>query len=82
MIRLRLLFFARSRELAGCKETELEVPAGSDSSVLSTAIVAAFPALRELLGHSVISVNQEYVGKPVLLHNNDEIAVIPPISGG
>lgn len=41
------------------------------------------PALKETLANSRLAVNQEFVNSPELsLHSDDEIAIIPPVSGG
>ena len=69
--------FAGLRERAGAAELELELPEG--------AIVA--DALERVQGLTdgvpvVMAVNQEYADAAVILHPGDEVALIPPVSGG
>ena len=82
MLRIRVLFFARGRELAGCNEIEQEMEDGSDSKQLLEAVIARFPALSEISTCLIVAVNQNYETNPVPLKDGDEVALIPPISGG
>lgn len=69
--------FASLRERAGRDVMELELP--EDASVLD-----AMASLHELLDgvRVVVAVNQEYAADDALLHSGDELALIPPVSGG
>lgn len=81
---LKVLFFARARELAGCSAAVLSVPDGSDTSALPQLLAAAYPQLQQVLGSCLLSVNLMYVDEqaPKPLQPGDEVGVIPPISGG
>ena len=84
-MRVRLLLFARAKELVGTGETELELAEGSTADALEQAILAAHPCLRELEGSFVLALNQSYLddkSRSAILSSGDEVAVIPPISGG
>ena len=82
MLRIHVLFFARGRELAGCSEMEQEMEDGSNSQDLLEAVIARFPALAEISSCLIVAVNQNYEPNPVPLKDGDEVALIPPISGG
>jgi MoaE-MoaD fusion protein len=76
-VQVRVRLFAGLRERAGAAELELELPEG--------AIVA--DALERVQGLTdgvpvVMAVNQEYADAAVALHPGDEVALIPPVSGG
>jgi molybdopterin converting factor subunit 1 len=79
---VRVLLFAALREAAGKSELELELPAGATPSELWNRLVAAHPALQPYGGTIMVAVNQEYVQPWVELHEADEVAFVPPISGG
>jgi molybdopterin converting factor subunit 1 len=72
--------FAAYREAAGARE--MEVPLNADSTVadLKELLAERIPALRTARG--LVAVNQVYVGSDVDLHDGDEVALIPPVSGG
>ena len=76
-MRVRVRLFAALRERAGSDEVELERP--------EDAVVAdALERLGSLTGdlHAVMAVNREYARAQTALHPGDELALIPPVSGG
>ena len=73
--------FARARELAGAGEAILALNDGTTVGELRTALAERFP-LRELLAVSRIAVNHEFAADSIVLRESDEVAVIPPVSGG
>jgi len=79
-----LLFFAKSRELAGCSQASLRLPSRCSFSQLKTSLLKAYPQLSVLQDTFILAVNQEYLdsGDSVTFRQGDEVAVIPPISGG
>lgn len=86
-IRVKVLFFAKARELAGgITETQLELPQQEQfcCSHLLTLICDKYNL--NLIKQSVIlAVNEEYcddLSNFVKLKTGDEIAIIPPLSGG
>lgn len=85
MQQVKVLFFASSREMAGMKETSLQLPGEiSTTSQLRTRIVEQLPGLKPVAATVTLAVNQEYVDpdKDTPLKDGDEVAFIPPISGG
>lgn len=80
-MRVQVLFFGMLKELVGRGADSLELPAGATvSDVLDH--YSRVPRLLDLLPSVAISVNQEYAAANVSLHDNDEIALLPPVSGG
>jgi MoaE-MoaD fusion protein len=74
---VRVRLFAGLRERAGAAELELELPEG--------AVVGDALARMSALAHEVpvvMAVNQEYADADAPLHAGDELALIPPVSGG
>ncbi|CAI5507837.1 unnamed protein product [Closterium sp. Naga37s-1] len=83
MPKIKVLFFARARELVGAAEQTLELPADADSRLLLEHLYDAHPPLRDLAQSVVLAVNHEYVSPsdpPTVLKDGDEVALIPPIS--
>jgi molybdopterin synthase catalytic subunit len=76
-MRVSVLLFAGLRERAGASELELELPEGARVS-------DALERLRELTAGVpvVMAVNQEYARAEQVLEPGDEMALIPPVSGG
>jgi molybdopterin converting factor subunit 1 len=79
---VRLRFFASLRERLRRSEAELSLPEGATVNDLWTALCAAHPQLVELRGSISFAVNREYVDRDHPLSENDEVALIPPVSGG
>ena len=74
---VRVRLFAGLRERAGAAEVELELP---DGAVVRDAL-ARMAALADQIP-VVMAVNQEYADADAPLHPGDELALIPPVSGG
>eukprot|EP00659_Diplonema_papillatum_P009153 gene9153-14196_t len=78
--------FAAARELSGVSETTMKVPSSCDTEALLAMVVKQYPKLSSLVEQlpTVLAVNKNMMplGEKVVLKEGDEIAVIPPISGG
>ncbi len=81
-LRIRVRLFAMQRETAGTKELRLEVPLGSTVDDAWAAIVEVVPALGPGRRSLRFAVNGEYADPDRPLADGDEIACIPPVSGG
>ena len=79
---VRLRFFASLRERLHRTEAEYILADGATLTDLWAALCADHPQLVELQRSISFAVNQEYVGPEQRLSNNDEVALIPPVSGG
>jgi molybdopterin converting factor subunit 1 len=80
LVRLRL--FARLRELSGKSELHLEVPAGCDAGALWRGLTEQYPALAPYTSSVSCAVNEEYAKLNTRLNEGDEVAFLPPVSGG
>jgi MoaE-MoaD fusion protein len=78
-MKIRLLFFAAHRRTAGVSEASLDVPNGATARQVSSLVAEQFGL--ELQG-SMIAVNDEYADPEQILNESDELAFIPPVSGG
>lgn len=80
-----VLYFAKSVELAGVKEELVTVPTPVSSRDLWTLLLQRHPRLVVLQDQVVLAVRQQYVAignQVVTLGEGDEVAVVPPLSGG
>ncbi|XP_049652141.1 molybdopterin synthase sulfur carrier subunit-like [Haliaeetus albicilla] len=80
-----VLYFARSAELAGLRCETLSVPRQITALQLWEEIVRLHPRLAVIRDQVVFAVRQEYVllgDQLLVLQPGDEVAIIPPISGG
>jgi molybdopterin converting factor subunit 1 len=81
-MKVRVRFFAALREHVERAEVVWELDPQQTVGDLWNALRNAFPALGDLSGHVAFAVNREYVDSVHCLHDNDEVAIIPPVSGG
>lgn len=80
IIHVRL--FARARDLAGIDAFDLELPAEATVAELRRRLAADYPALSGLLERSALAVANDFAEDSRLLSANDEVALLPPVSGG
>jgi MoaE-MoaD fusion protein len=81
-IQIRVRLFASLRELVGESTAQVELPAGSRVGDVWEACVRRWPALATRRQSTVLAVNQEFAKPDVLVHEGDEVALLPPVSGG
>jgi molybdopterin converting factor subunit 1 len=79
---VKTLFFATLRDYVGVRSLEMEIPAQTNVEGLRKLLIEKYPVLRGLMGHMLISVNQEYVFDDAIIPDGAEIALFPPVSGG
>ena len=75
-------FFAMFREQTGTGHRQVELPEGSTAKDGYQAALADFPALAGLESSVMLMINQDYIDPDHLLRDGDELAIIPPVSGG
>lgn len=75
-------FFAILKDRAGVSESSIELPANSTVAAGLDAIRVQFPAVANDLKRSAIAVNRSYSDSQKVLNDGDELALIPPVSGG
>ena len=79
---IRVKLFAILRERAGSGELALDLPERSTVGDASLALAKQIPAMQPHLRRVAFAVNQSYVDRATVLHQGDELALIPPVSGG
>jgi molybdopterin synthase sulfur carrier subunit len=80
-IKFKVLLFGITRDLAGKSQLDIELEEGSNVSALLEKLGDDFTQLSDLKS-LMIAVNNEYAKPDHILKENDEIALIPPVSGG
>ncbi len=81
-MRVQVVFFGILKDLAGGSERQLELPTGATAADLWTALQAQTPGLDRFRKSVAVAVNQQYSEPGALLHDGDEVALLPPVSGG
>lgn len=79
---VRVLFFGMLKDLAGRGSDRLTIREGASLGDVLTHYEKEFPRLTELLPSIAMSLNREYAGPEAALQPDDEIALLPPVSGG
>ena len=80
---IRVHLFARCRDIVGAETIDIEMPwLGTKVKGLREHIGRLVPELVPLLARSQIAINNEFASDDWLIHEGDEIAIIPPVSGG
>jgi molybdopterin synthase catalytic subunit len=81
-VRVRVLFFGQLKEIVGLAQDEAELSDGARVEDLFERYGRRFPKLAEFRPSVAASVNQEYAGWRATLFADDEVAFLPPVSGG
>jgi molybdopterin synthase catalytic subunit/molybdopterin converting factor small subunit len=81
-MRVRVLFFGLLKDVAGRASDAVELGPGATVAELLRHYEREIPRLTELLPSVALSVNQEYAGPEMELKANDEVGLLPPVSGG
>jgi molybdopterin synthase catalytic subunit len=81
-MRVRVLFFGRLRDIVGAGEQQAELSEGARVEDLFERYRTNFPELAKFRASVVASVNQEFAEWRAPLSSGDEVAFLPPVSGG
>ncbi len=75
-------YFAHARDPAGCAEETVEMPERVDVDAVRSLLGARHPALQRVLPACRVAHNLDFLRGEVALADGDELALIPPVSGG
>jgi MoaE-MoaD fusion protein len=81
-MRVRVLFFGVLKDLVGQASESLELREGATVADVLSHYESTVPRIRAVLPSIALSVNQHYSGPGAVLGNDDEVALLPPVSGG
>lgn len=79
---VRVLFFGQLRDIVGCSEDEYTAPADATLETVFTHYASRFPAMAALAQSVVMARNQEFSAPSEPVRDGDEVAIMPPVSGG
>jgi molybdopterin converting factor subunit 1 len=79
---IRVKLFAAMRDLTGDDVAEVELPDGATVGDLRRELGKQLPLARSLLQRSGVAVNHDLAENDLAIQASDEVAVIPPVSGG
>jgi len=79
---VRVLFFGVLRELTGKRAEEIDLKDGAQLRDVLTHYGSQMPALKDSFGSIALAINQQYAAPETPLTAGDEIALLPPVSGG
>jgi molybdopterin converting factor subunit 1 len=80
-MKVKVVAFGIAREICGARTFEVEVPTNCDTDALKQLLEIQYPRFH-LLAPFQLAVNEAYVVENILLASGDEIAILPPVSGG
>lgn len=80
--KIKVRLFANLRELVGEREITITVPGGVTVSYLNNEILKKYPQLKSFSNKFVTSVNCKVTTGDTVITSSDEIALLPPVSGG
>jgi molybdopterin synthase catalytic subunit len=81
-VRLTVRLFAAFRERAGSPQLVVDLPENATAACVVEAVVARVPSLAGVAGAARPVVNQEFVGLDAPVRAGDDVALLPPVSGG
>jgi MoaE-MoaD fusion protein len=81
-MQIRVLFFGMLKDLAGTPSDSLNLPENATLGDVLDHYEAAIPRLKEFTSSLALSVNQQYASPDMKLNPGDEVALLPPVSGG
>jgi molybdopterin synthase catalytic subunit len=79
---VRVRLFARYRELAGSGSLDVEVPPSSTALDVFDRVAERFPEMRPMRASTLMAVDEEFVRPDTELREGEELALMPPVSGG
>ena len=81
-MRIKVKFFAYIRVITESSETEIEVNEGSTLENIMEILVKKYPDLMRYKEEINMAVNHEYAPEKTVVKKGDEVALLPPVSGG
>ncbi len=82
MISVHVLFLGPAKDFANTETTSLDLAEGSTVADLRVVLADRFPKLRDALPTIRFATNEEFATDETVLNSGDEVALIPPVSGG
>lgn len=81
-VKVRLLFFAVLRDIAGGDERELALDEGTTAREVWESLRRSYAKLADYAQPPMVAINESYAAPDAILRDGDELAFIPPVAGG
>lgn len=82
MAQINVFLFGPLADLAATGSVRLEIAGGAKVADVLAVVRGRFPALGARLDSTAVAVNLAYAGPDAVVSDGDEVALIPPVSGG
>ncbi len=80
-MKITVFAFGIAKEIIENAFADIELKDETSVHILKSMLEEKYPALKKL-GSYMIAVNNEYAGDEIIINDKDEVALIPPVSGG
>lgn len=81
-MKVRLLFFAVLRDIAGSDERDLTLDEGTTAADVWQSLRTSYAKLADYTQPPMVAINETYATPDAVLRDGDELAFIPPVAGG
>jgi molybdopterin converting factor subunit 1 len=78
---VNILAFGIAKDIFGASSIKIDLPDDAKTANLKQLLETQYPRLKQIASY-MVAVNNEYAGDELPLNERDEIAIIPPVSGG
>jgi molybdopterin converting factor subunit 1 len=81
-VHVKVLFFGLLKDIVGRSEDRIEIGEGEPLEALFERYARQFPRMREMAASIVLACNHEFCERSTIVRDGDEVAFLPPVSGG
>ena len=81
-MKIETQFFSRLRDVAGTNQLTLDLPEGMTVGDLLARLYADYPSMRDWDKTLLTAVGLEFAERTQVLHEGDQVSVMPPVQGG
>ena len=81
-MQVQVLYFGVLKDVTGLERHSIEVESGTSVGALLVVLQAQTSKQSEVWTSLAVAINREYVGRRAVLKDGDEVALLPPVSGG
>jgi len=81
-VKITVKLFAAYQDAYGVPEIQMELEPGTTVSVVRDRLIAERPELEQWRSLTRLGINLQFVESETVLHEGDEVVLIPPVSGG
>ena len=82
MMQIHIIYFAALRDVMGCRDEYIECEEGTTIAELLNILQERYPQLDGLIERLAFAIDHTYAKKEMPLHDNAELALLPPVAGG